>query len=245
MNWQINIQDKIKIIRMSDGKANAIDLQFQDKMNSELNQDGSFKGVIITGDGGFFSAGLNIVNLLQSDRETITKTLIGLMNLFQNIMTHPLPFIAIVNGHAVAGGCMLALSCDYRIGIPGKYKMGVNELALGVDLPPMALAALRKCVPVKRLFEVTALGNLYQPNEAVEIGFLNVLEDEESAMSLAMDKMKHLTYSPEPFQRLKNRLIQPELHKIKDESDSIEEFVDQWYSAETRAKVTAAVEKLK
>jgi len=71
------------------------------------------------------------------------------------------------------------------------------------------------------------------------------LADEDSAISLAMDKMKHLTFSPEPFQRLKKRLIQPELHKIKDESDSIEEFVDQWFSPDTQTKVKAAVEKLK
>ena len=72
-----------------------------------------------------------------------------------------------------------------------------------------------------------------------------MLADKKSAMSLAMNKMKHLTYSPEPFQRLKKRLIQSELDKIKDESNSIEEFVDQWYSPKTQAKVKTAVEKLK
>ena len=160
-----------------------------------------------------------------------------------NIMTFPGPVVAAVDGHAVAGGCLLALACDHRIGVPGNYKMGLNELALGLDLPPIGLAVVRKCVPNHHRFEIATLSRFYSPDNAVTIGLLN--EISENAEKEAVKLAASLADSLSPFQRLKKRLYAPLLEQLNSESDSAEEFIRQWKTPDTQEKIKAAVAKMK
>ena len=237
------IEGRIKVLRMNHGPANAMDLPFLTAVADACIPDNSFDGVVLTGNGRFFSAGLNIVNLMEGDDDNAWKIIETLGRAIMNIMTFPGPVVAAVDGHAVAGGCLLALSCDHRIGVPGDYKMGMNELALGLDLPSFALAAVRRCVPVHRQFEVTSLSRFYSPEEAIPVGMLNEISNDAEKEALKMSTS--LADALAPFQRLKKHLNAPALELYEKEGDSIDQFIRQWKTPESQAKIKAAVEKMK
>jgi len=245
MTWKVKIQDRIKLIQMSDQGPNALDFDFLNRLNREFEPDDSFDGVILTGNGRFFSAGLNIIKLAKANKKEI-KNVITLLNItLRKVIIFPGPVFAVVNGFAIAGGCLLALSCDYRIGIPGNYKLGINELALGVDLPPAAIVAIRKTVPTHHRFDVSALGKFYNPEEATSVGLLNEIVNSEEAIPKALEKTKSLINSLYPFQRLKQQMMESEWGKIKNEDNFAEKFAEQWFTPETQAKLDEAVRKLK
>ncbi len=228
---------------MSHGPANAMDLPFLTAIADAFKPDDSFDGVVLTGNGRFFSAGLNIVALAGGDDNSALEIVETLGRAVTNIMTFPGPVVAAVDGHAVAGGCLIALASDHRIGTPGDYKIGLNELALGLDLPPIGLAVVRKCVPAERQFEVASLSRFYSPEEAAAMGLLNEISDDSEADAVKL--AASLADSLAPFQRLKKRLIAPVLERLEKESDSAEDFIRQWKTPETQAKIKAAVAKMK
>lgn len=236
-------EGRIRTVRMNHGPANAMDLPFLTSVAEAFTPDDSFDGVVLTGNGRFFSAGLNIVSLSEGNASSALEIVDMLGRAVTNIMTFPGPVVATVDGHAVAGGCLLALACDHRIGVPGDYKMGLNELALGLDLPPIGLAVVRKSVPSDKQFEVSSLSRFYPPEKAVAMGLLN--EINENAEAEALELASSLSYSLSPFQRLKKRLIAPVLEQLQKKGDSAEEFIRQWKTPETQAKIKATVEKMK
>ncbi len=226
-------EGRIKIFRMSRGPANAMDLPFLTAIADAFKPDDSFDGVVLTGNGRFFSAGLNIVALAGGDENSALEIVETLGRAVTNIMTFPGPVIAAVD----------ALASDHRIGTPGDYKIGLNELALGLDLPPIGLAVVRKCVPAERQFEVASLSRFYSPEEAAAMGLLNEISDDSEADAVKL--AASLADSLAPFQRLKKRLIAPVLERLEKESDSAEDFIGQWKTPETQAKIKAAVAKMK
>ena len=121
--------------------------------------------------------------------------------------------------------------------------MGMNELTLGLDLPSFALAAVRRCVPVHHQFEVTSLSRFYSPEEAIPLGMLNEISNDAEKEALKMSTS--LADSLAPFQRLKKHLNTPALELYEKEGDSTDEFIQQWKTPESQAKIKAAVEKMK
>ncbi|HHZ81059.1 MAG TPA: enoyl-CoA hydratase/isomerase family protein [Candidatus Marinimicrobia bacterium] len=237
------IEGRIKVLRMNHGPANAMDLPFLTAVAEAFIPDDNFDGAVLTGNGRFFSAGLNIVSLTEGNDDNAWNVIETLGRAFMSIMTFPGPVVAVVDGHAVAGGCLLAMSCDHRIGVPGDYKMGLNELALGLDLPAIALVAVRRCVPANRQFEVTSLSQFYSPEEAVALGILNEINNDAETEALKMSTS--LADSLAPFQRLKKNLNAPALEMFEKGGDSTDEFIRQWKTPESQAKIKAAVEKMK
>ncbi len=123
--------------------------------------------------------------------------------------------------------------------------MGINEMAIGLDLPPLGLAVVRRSVATNHLFDIASLGKFYTPDDAVSVGLLNELADADSAVELALEKAERMAATLAPFQRLKERMLQPETELLTKESGSVDEFVDQWFAPETQAKIKEAVARLK
>jgi enoyl-CoA hydratase/carnithine racemase len=242
---EAEIRNRIKLMKMSYQKANAMDAPFLQEIADEFEENAQFDGAVLTGHGRFFSAGLNLVSLSHGTTDDVKTVFTALANVLKNVMTFPGPVIAVVNGHAVAGGCLLALCCDYRIGVAGDYKMGINEMAIGLDLPPLGLAVVRRSVATNHLFDIASLGKFYTPDDAVSVGLLNELADADSAVELALEKAERMAATLAPFQRLKERMLQPETELLTKESGSVDEFVDQWFAPETQAKIKEAVARLK
>ena len=106
-----------------------------------LAADPDIRAVILTGDGSFFSFGFDIPEFLSHSKESFSSLLKRFTGLYTYLFTYPKPVVAALNGHAVAGGCMLALACDYRIMVSGKAKISSNEIAFGSSVFAGSVAA--------------------------------------------------------------------------------------------------------
>lgn len=149
--------------------------------------------VLLTGGGDVFSAGLNLVEVSTLDDDGMLAYLTLLEDTVAALFHYPGPLVAFINGHAIAGGCVLALCCDLRVvaGDPG-IKFGLNEVALGLQFPRGISSLVRRRVASHCLDEVVLGGHLYGPHDAVRIGFA----DEVGDLEVARARLAHLAGHP-------------------------------------------------
>ena len=151
------------VAKLARGRANAIDMEFVSGLSRTLDEaEASGRPLVLTGNGRFFSAGLDLAGLPQ-DREEMGGFVDRFDDLLRRLFLFPCPTVAAVNGHAVAGGAILAAACDVRIGAAGDYRIGVSEVQLGVIFPAFAFEVLRAAIPAARTAEVLLRGQLSGP----------------------------------------------------------------------------------
>lgn len=138
--------------------------------------------VLLRGAGDVFSAGLNLVEIAGLDDAGMRAYLGLLEELILALYRYPGPLVVYVHGHAIAGGCILALCCDHRVCAPDPgIKFGLNEVALGLRFPRSILQLVRRRVAPQCLDEVVLGGHLYAPADALRVGFVDELGDEDRA----------------------------------------------------------------
>src|SRR5580700_2364764 len=133
------------------------------------------RALILSGASGKFSAGLDIPQLLGLDRTAIAALWRELYALLKALATSPIPIAAAITGHAPAGGTVLPLFCDRRIMAEGDFKLGLNEVQVGIPLPPVIVAALRRVVGPRHAESLGVSGALISPAEALTVGLVDEL----------------------------------------------------------------------
>lgn len=166
-------------ITMDDGKANAMDFDYFEELNSALAaiESSGSKAVVIKGRQGFFSGGLDvklIATLAPNDLDRLAETFARAM---LRVFLYPIPTIAVCTGHAIAGGAMLAFACDRRYVIEGNYRIQMNELVIGIPLPSWMLLIGRSAIPVEFQTETFLHAKAYTPKEACDAGIFHGLID--------------------------------------------------------------------
>ena len=142
--------NRVTIVRLVYGKANALDLEFCEKLSAEFSTLGEFAdAVILTGKGNIFSAGVDLKRLLDDGPDYALAFVAALDRLCEILFTFDRPLVAAINGHAIAGGCILAQTADWRIMTDGKARIGVPELLVGVPFPTFVFEILRAVVPAQ------------------------------------------------------------------------------------------------
>ena len=130
--------------------------------------------VLLTGAGDAFSAGLNLKEVAGLDPEGMARYLRLLERCMSALYQYPGPTVALVNGHAIAGGCVLLLACDYRVATSDpRTRIGLNEVALGVRFPPRVLRIVRERVPAASHVPVLLGAELFAPPQAVAHGLVD------------------------------------------------------------------------
>jgi len=179
-------QDKYTLIQMDDGKANALGFEMLAPLESALDQaEEAGKVVILCGRPGKFSAGFDL-SVMGSGGDDVLALLRSGANLSRRLLAFPAPVILAVSGHAIAMGGLLTLSADYRIGIHGTYKIGLNEVAIGMTLPYFGIELARERLAATHLASAVTLAKLYDSVAAVEAGFLDEVVSEEDLMAQAI-----------------------------------------------------------
>lgn len=162
----------VAVVTVDDGKANAITLEVADGLAaalSELATDEAVRAVVLAGREGKFSAGFHLPTM-QSDR---MMELLGKGGLLAyDMFTYPKPLVLGVTGHALAMGAVMVLAADEQIGAAGEFKIGLNEVRIGLALPPFASRLARFRLDPRHLNTATQLAGIYTPEEAVEVGYL-------------------------------------------------------------------------
>jgi len=185
-------QDKYTLIQMDDGKANALGFEMLAQLDSALDQAGEAgKVAIICGRPGKFSAGFDL-SVMGEGGDGMLKLLRSGSTISRRLLAFPTPVILAVSGHAIAMGALLTLSADYRIGVHGTYKIGLNEVAIGMTLPYFGIELARERLARTHFASAVTMAKLYDSVGAVEAGFLDEVVSEEDLVERAIAKAEQL-----------------------------------------------------
>lgn len=182
-------------IRMAQPGKNALSTNLMAFLEAELHK-GVGEPILLTGDGDAFSAGVDLREIANADAAAIERFLRRLDALVARLWLHPAPVVALVNGHAIAGGCILALAADWRIAPAGaKAKIGLNELALGACIPPACLRVVRHRLGERGAERAIFGASLLSVDEAARAGFVDEVV-EGDATHAALAKLQALAALP-------------------------------------------------
>jgi enoyl-CoA hydratase/carnithine racemase len=199
--------------------------------------------IFLTGDGDAFSAGLNLKEVSTLDVAGMTTFLSALEDLVKALYEHPAPVVGYINGHAIAGGCVLALCCDIRVMTPKEgARIGLNEVALGLRFPPLTFAMARARLTAPNLERVLLEAGLYPAAEARHLGLVDVIGGEDQARSILATMASY----PRDIYAATKLLLRPRLDIAEaDRAKFREETIPYWASPERRAAMLAVLEKKK
>lgn len=238
----------VAVLRMRAGKANAMGPAFVRALGALLEElgRGDACAAVITGDGRFFSAGLALPELFELDRASMREFMLEFERVGELAFTLPMPVVAAIDGHAIAGGCVLALHCDRRVASEGAGRIGLSEIALGIGLPPSALEPLRLAVPASSIAPVALEGRLLEPAEARALGLVDEVVPRESLEARALELAGSLgANGREAYAQIKSALRAPTLERMRAaRAPEIERWLDTWFSPLARERLGAAVAKL-
>ncbi|TMB17541.1 MAG: crotonase/enoyl-CoA hydratase family protein [Deltaproteobacteria bacterium] len=162
--------DNVAQITLDDGKVNAMTLAFFEGLNAVLDRAERERpgAVVMAGRAGVFSAGLNLKVLPTLAPEELKRTMVAFGRTMLRVFTFPIPTVAAVTGHAIAGGAMLAFACDLRLMAEGPFRLHLNEVAIGLALPSWAIVLAQAAVPPRFHTEAILHARMYSPEEALE-----------------------------------------------------------------------------
>jgi enoyl-CoA hydratase len=182
MNALVSAQEKEThlLITMDDGKANALSFAMLDALNEELDKAAvTGKVVVIAGRPGKFSAGFDL-SVMGQGGEAMLRLLKQGAETSARLLAFDTPVILGVTGHALAMGALLCLSADYRLGVSGNFKLGLNEVAIGMTLPWFGIELARARLEETALTEAVALARIYDPHTARSVGYLDEVVAEDA-----------------------------------------------------------------
>src|SRR5436309_2825752 len=211
-------QADIAVLRISHGKVNALDLELCSGIAGRLEELGtsSAQAVVLTGRDGIFSAGVDLIRALEGGAAYLRDFLPVLRKLFDVVFFYPKPVVAAINGHAIAGGCVLACAADQRLMARGPGRIGVTELLVGLPFPAIALEIMRFTAVPAYFREVIFGGGRYPAEAAATRGLVDAVVDPEALLAGAIDAARALaSLSQAAFALTKSQTRQPVLDEIQ------------------------------
>ena len=178
----------VAVVRIDDGKANAISPDVADALDEAVARaESDARALMLVGRPGRFSAGFDLSHMKSGDEPAQSLVAAG-ARLAMRIYGLGIPTVAACSGHAVAMGALLLLSCDTRLAATGEFRIGLNEVAIGLGLPVFAVELARDRLDPRRFAEATMQAQLYDPDAAAEVGFVDrvVMADVLEADALAV-----------------------------------------------------------
>lgn len=237
---------RVAVVRMAHGKANALDTAMCRDLTAQFGQleRGGYRAAVLTGHGPIFSAGVDLLRLRDGGPGYLDEFLPALSEAFLAVFGCSIPVVAAVNGHAVAGGCILVAACDQRVMNSGHGRIGVTELLVGVPFPVTALEILRFAVGTSQLRELTYFGRTYPAYEALSLGLIDEAEAEASVLPRATAIAGQLAaLPPEPLRHTRRQIRGPALHRIASGRATDDLVRRMWDSPAAREKVQEYVQK--
>ena len=234
----VEINERIATVTLKRGKVNALNGSVVDELRESfraLEADHNLKAVILTGAGRFFSFGFDIPEFLSFSKEAFSDYLTSFTDLYTYLFSYPKPVVAALNGHTIAGGCMLALACDHRVMAAGKGKISLNEIAFGASVFAGCTEMLRFWVGSATATEILYSGDMYSAEKAMRLGLVQAVSDKEDLISQAEQIASDLgSKHSRAFAGIKSLLRKSVAEEmIKRERESIRAFVDIWYAEPT------------
>jgi enoyl-CoA hydratase len=213
----VKTENGIAIVTMRHGKANALDVALCEslaKCFEELRASDA-GAVVLTGQGRIFSAGVDLLQVTAGGADYLRKFLPTLHRLYDAVFFHPRPVVAAINGHAVAGGCVLACCADRRVMARSGGRIGVTELLVGVPFPALAFEVMRFAVPPRHLPELMFGGATYDVDAGLERGLVDEVVEPDALPQRAFAAAQSLAeLSPAAFAQTKKQLRQEAAERL-------------------------------
>jgi enoyl-CoA hydratase len=227
----------VAVIMFQHGKANALDIELCEGLTAkfiELRKT-DVKAVVITGQGRIFSAGVDLIKLADGGASYIRKFLPTLHRLYDAVFYHPKPVVAAINGHAIAGGCVLAAGADRRVMASDGGRIGVTELLVGLPFPALAFEIMRHVTPPYFFTETILSGATFPAEVAAQRGLVNAAVDPAALMERSMAAAQELAaLSPPAFAQTKMQIRAPVTERVAQSGQATDEAVTEiWCAPET------------
>jgi enoyl-CoA hydratase/carnithine racemase len=238
-NVQIAADGPVATVTLGRGKVNALDPAMVEEIRDAfraLERDPAIRAIVLTGRGSFFSFGFDIPGFMNDPPEEFRLFLARFTELYAYLYLFPKPVVAALNGHTIAGGCMIAIACDFRIMASGKGKISLNEVTFGASVFAGCIEILRDLIGTRNAETVCLLGDLHPAEEALRLGLVDqVTAPGELAAAAAAVAQRYAERDATAFRSIKALLRRPVAERMFGrEEASIREFNEIWYSPTTR-----------
>jgi enoyl-CoA hydratase/carnithine racemase len=246
---EVQRNGQMAVVRMTRPPANAINGEMCRTLLAtidELEADEKVAGVVLAGREGMYSAGLDVIELYGLDAADMEAFWAQFTEVFLRIFGSSLVWVAAIEGHAPAGGCVLALACDHRVMAQGRYKIGLNEVAIGLAVPRWLSRVHASIVGRRRSERLLQLGHMLRPDEALAAGLVDDVVDQGKVLEQCRAELETRLSVPQVARHTTKMSMRREL-LLDIESESRADgqaLLQSWYSEECREVLGHLVEKL-
>lgn len=247
---KVTVDEHVSHILLDRGKSNAINQQMLEELNAaiaEAQHDPAVEGIILHGKEGFFSAGLDLVALYEYNEEEARLFWQAFIQLVHNFVAFDKPAVASINGHSPAGGCVLALCCDYRVMAEGDYIIGLNEVAVGIVIPESIFHLYGFWLGQATAYRFLLEGRLFKPEEALRSGLVDEVVAAKSIRTAAERQFRKYAQYERNTWRQSKRNMRNELigRLVTNQEQAIEAVLKQWWAPANRAILKTIIDNLK
>jgi enoyl-CoA hydratase len=238
--------NSIAIVRFAHGKVSALDAEFCTALEAEVAAIAAtdLTALVLTGTGSAFSAGVDLYAVLNGGGEYTGRFLPALDTFFRTLLTFPKPLVGAINGHAIAGGCIVAAACDYRVMASGHGRIGVPELIVGVPFPALPFEIMAARLAPQVLRDLVFSGRVVEPDEAAALSLVDEVVEPDALLNRALSHAERLSRIPAAtFALTKRALAERVLHGVERASASNAEIMAAWRSPEVHAAIRAYMDR--
>lgn len=241
--------DSIREIQLARAPVNALNLELVRALRTAVDdsvRDG-VRGIVLSGAPGLFSAGVDVPALLACDRAGVREYWREFFALCGCLARAPIPLVAAITGHSPAGGAVMAIFCDYRVMAEGPYKIGLNEVQVGLIVPESIQLALRRIVGTYRAERLLVAGAMIESSQALACGFVDELTGVDQVTTRALHWLGELLKLPPHAMLATRTLARADLATAYADLDALplDDFVEAFFHPQTQAVLQALVARLK
>lgn len=248
--FKVEQKDAYTIITLDRGRANpmneALIIEMRELIKNLLDDDNTH-GAILTGKENFFSAGLDVLELYEYNEEQMIQFWENFSSLIRELAAFSKPLVCAVTGHSPAGGCVLALCADYRIMAEGSYRIGLNEIAVGITLPDVIFPLYAFTVGQRTAYKLIMEGRLLTPEEALSVNLVDEICPYDQILEKAEQQLKqYLSFDPSTWQRSKDNTRKDLIKSLSpDFTTGFGVTLEQWWAKGSRERLGQLVASLK
>ena len=243
------IKDNYIIVQLDRGRANPMEAEMVKKITTlfeEIEGNDKIEGVILTGKPNFFSAGLDLIALYNYNQEEILRFWMAFSNMVKTLSTFSKPLVAAITGHSPAGGCVLAICCDYRVMAEGKYRIGLNEIPVGIAIPDYIFTLYSFWLGKGNASRFLLEGKLLTVEEAKAAQLVDEVCDGEEVLARAEAKLLQYLALDQFAWRQSKKQIRTGIAASFDYNmeEDMGRRMEQWWRPTTRAIMKSLVDRL-
>ena len=241
--------ERIAYLSMDNGKSNALHMEMLDEFAQLLQQaadDPAVEALIIEGKPGFFSSGLDLITLYDYDAAQMHTFWEKFMALLLQLWSFPKPSVAAISGHSPAGGCVLALCCDYRLMAEGDFIIGLNEVPVGIVVPSSIFDLYSFWIGHARAYRFLLEGKLMKPQEALEVGLIDEVVPADRLQTAATRRVKSvMQFEQHAWRTTKQNLRKAMASQMEmAKTEAITQVLEQWWRPSTRRIIDTIISNL-